>query len=214
MVIQPRGVAGKYIDRPPPCYACKRPTWWNGSRIVSCMRRRDAQVVHESGIVRRRACCSTKDCPVKSFTVYEEDSYPHRVFQLVVVASAVAAATIAKQTFTNVAKLHGCSRDSVRRWVAWLGNLTDPRELMRLCTKLEPRGLPGALISAAMPEAAAVLHLLDRLGDLLVERGVKLPLLDHGVARVLKHQLVEFGDVYYLTKVSPPLRVAFMPLRI
>lgn len=146
--------------------------------------------------------------------MYEEDAYPHRVFQLVVVASAVAAVAIGRATFTATAKAHRCSRDSVRRWVRWVSKLAKPSTLMRVCTRLDPDGLPGGLVTSEMPRAAVVLHLLDRLAELLAVRGVKLQPFDAGLARVLAYQLARFGDVYYLTKVSPPLRVALGDLRV
>jgi hypothetical protein len=64
-----------------------------------------------------------------------------------------------------------------------------------------------------MPRAASVLHLLDRLADLLAERGVRAArALGQGTAgtgliRLLKDQLVRLGAVFYLTPSSPPLRV-------
>ena len=214
MSIRPRGILGKYAERPPPCFECGLPAWWNGKRQVCSVHRRQGRIEHLTDIIRRRARCSSRDCPVGSWTIYEEDSYPHRVFQLVVVASAVATATIGKITLTAAAKAHRCSRDSVRRWIRWVSKLAKPSALMRVCTRLDPDGLPGGLVTSDMPRAAVVLHLLDRLADLLEGRGVGLPALDAGLARVLKHQLARYGDVYFLTKVSPPLRVALGDLRI
>lgn len=214
MSIRPRGILGKYAERPPPCFDCGSPAWWNGKRRVSSVHWRQDWVEHVTDIIRRRARCSSKDCPVGSWTVYEEDSYPHRVFQLVVIASAVAAVAIGKVTLTAAAKVYQCSRDSVRRWIRWVSKLAKPSALMQVCTRLDPDGLPGGFVTSDMPRAAVVLHLLDRLAELLEARGVKLPALEAGLARVLKHQLARYGDVYFLTKVSPPLRVVLGDLRI
>jgi hypothetical protein len=128
------------------------------------------------------------------------------VFALDLVVSAVVAVVLGRATLTAAAKAHWCSRDTVRRWVYWVSRLAEPAELMRVCTRLEPRGLPGGLTVADMPRAAAVLHLLDRLADLLADRGVRLRSLSSGLARVLADQLERLGAVFLLTKPSPPLR--------
>jgi len=155
---------------------------------------------------RRRACCPAKDCPWRSWTVYEEDTYPHRVFALDLVVLAVSAVVLARATLTAAGQAYGCSRDTVRRWVSWVAGLAEPAELLRECTRLEPRGLPGGLAVAGLPRAAAVLHLLDRLADLLADRGVRLRPRCSGLARILADQLERLGAVFWLTKPSPPLR--------
>jgi hypothetical protein len=48
--------------------------------------------------------------------------------------------------------------------------------------------------------------LLERLAELLSLRGVDLPGLGAGLVRLLVDRLVRFGEVFYLTKSSPPLR--------
>lgn len=153
--------------------------------------------------VRRRAKCASKDCPRGSFTVYERDAYPHRGFPLEVVASAVSEVAVGRQTQESVARKHGCSRRSVGRWRSWVATLAEPADLMRACTRLTSSGLPGG--TAVDSRAGAVLHLLDRLAALLVERGVRLPKFSCGLVRLLVDQLRRLGAVFYLTKASPPL---------
>jgi len=200
-----RPAHGKYSERPPRCADCAGPAWWNGKRrVAECRKRGDLEYVPD--LVRRRACCPSPDCPRGSWTVYEEDSYPHRVFALDLVVSAVAAVVLGRATLTAAANAHWCSRDTVRRWVGWVSRLAEPTELMRVCTRLEPRGLPGGLALSDMPRGAAVLHLLDRLADLLADRGVQLRPLWSGLARILADQLERLGAVFFLTKPSPPLR--------
>jgi hypothetical protein len=206
MSVSCRRPHGKYPDRPPPCPDCAGPAWWNGTRVVSECGKGDSGVEHVADEVRRRARCPSKDCPRRGWTVYEDDSYPHRVFALDLVVSAVGAVVLAQATLTAAAKAHWCSRDSVRRWVAWVERLAEPAELMRACTRLEPRGLPGGLSRADIPCAGTVLHLLDRLADLLADRGVRLRPLCSGLARILADQLERLGAVFLLTKPSPPLR--------
>lgn len=192
----------KYDDRPPPCIDCAGPSWWDGKRLVVTVRRGDTGPQCEQE-VRRRAKCASKDCPRGSFTVYERDAYPHRGFSLEVVASAVSEVAVGGQTQDAVARKHGCSRRSVGRWQNWVEGLAEPAELMRDCTLLTSSGLPGGL--AVESRAGAVLHLLDRLADLLAERGVRLPRFSCGLVGLLVDQLRRLGAVFWLTKSSPPL---------
>ena len=74
---------------------------------------------------------------------------------------------------------------------------------MRSCTRLTSSGLPGGTVVES--RAGAVLHLLDRLAELLVERGVRLPGFSCGLVRLLVDQLRRLGAVFWLTKSSPPL---------
>jgi len=194
----------KYSDRPTPCPRCSAPAWWNGSRTVSLVRKLDSGVQYVQAVVRRRARCSSKGCPRGSWTLYEEEGYPHRLFSLDVVVSAVCT-LLAGKTQEAAARTHACSRRSVQRWRRWVEHLADPCGLMRACTRLEPRGLPGAAAVEGIPRAVVVLHLLDRFTELLAERGVRLSGGGSGLARVLKDQLARLGVIFYLTKSSPPL---------
>lgn len=165
------------------------------------------------GTRQHRACCSAKDCDAPSWTIHEADTYPHRTFQLEVVASAVAEVAYAGKTLTAAAANHMCSRDSVRRWGAWIADLADVDHLARVCARIEPDGGVHAesAIARATP-AGRALRLLDRLADLLVVRGVGLAAKGCGLGRILGAQLRRFGDVFYLTRPSPSLRVAFTKL--
>ncbi len=82
----------------------------------------------------------------------------------------------------------------------------------RLCARLDPEGLPPPTSSATAAgegsRAGSVLRLLDHLGEVLLRRGVALPGRGPGLVRVLTAQLARFGDVCWLTRASPPLRVA------
>ena len=87
-----RDLAVKYTSRPSCCRACGEPAWWNGTRVVAPVRRSpEGRVEHEPETVRHRARCSSKSCPLGSWTVYEQNDYPHRVFQLDVVVAARGA---------------------------------------------------------------------------------------------------------------------------
>lgn len=199
------GAHSKYFDRPPPCLRCGTPAWWNGTRTVSSVRKgAGGSVGHGSGEVRGRARCPSKECSTGSWTVYEDDAYPHRTFRLEVVVSAVVQVVVVGATLTASAARHLCSRDSVRRWMMWIEGLCNPQELERLCMRIDPDGLPAAARTGSV--AARVLQLFERLADLLALRGVALARRGAGLVRVLVHQLVRFGQVFRLTKLSPPLR--------
>lgn len=142
-----------------------------------------------------------------SWTVYEEQAYPHRTFRLEVVVSAVLQVVVASATLTAAAASHLCSRDSVRRWVRWVEGLADPVEIERLCMRLDPDGLPVLGADArAGPVARRVLQALERLADLFALRGVALPRGGAGLVRLLVYQFVHFREVLRLTRPSPPLR--------
>jgi len=214
MAISSAGGTGKYVERPAVCRSCGAAAWWNGSRKVSVVRKLGAHIEHVAEVVRRRVRCSLwKSCPLRSWTVYEQDSDPHRVFGLMVVVSAVRAVVFGNATHTAAGLAHQCSRRTVGRWKRWVSELADPAQLQRACTRLQEDGLPGGLAVAGGSRAARVLHLLDRLVALLVARGVALPELACPVARLLKHQLAGFGEIFYLTKSSPPLRADFAGIR-
>lgn len=207
MAISPEGGEGKYVERPAVCRRCGAAAWWNGSRRVSIVRKLGEQIEYVAEVVRRRVRCSLwKSCALRSWTVYEQDAYPHRVFGLMVVVSAVSVVVFANATHAAAGLAHQCSRRTVGRWQRWISELADPEQLQRACTRLQEDGVPGGLAVSGVPRAARVLHLLDRLVELLVARGVHLPELACSVARLLKHQLESFGEVFYLTKSSPPLR--------
>jgi len=195
----------KYAERPPACIVCGLAGWWNGTRVVSVVGRCTGGVEYLSGIIRRRVRCPSTQCPQGSWTIYEQEAYPHRVFDLAVVVSAVSAVVLAGRTLCASAAAHQCSRDSVRRWKRWVEELAEPGDLLRACTELEPDGLAGALAPSGMERAAAVLHLLDRLAELLTALGVPLAEASSGLGRVLRHLLTRFAEVFWLTRSSPPL---------
>jgi hypothetical protein len=205
--------AGKYLERPAPCRVCGSPAWWNGVRhVAEVIRDALGAIVHVADVVRRRVRCSNRACSGGSWTLYAPGSYPHRVFQLPVVASAVGEVTLGDAaTVTSAACHHLCSRRSVRRWVRWIADLVDPTVLARACARLDPAGLAGGAIRAGAEaaRAAGILRGFERLAGLLEVRGVSLPEVGPGLSRVLTDQLARFGVVAYLTKSSPPLRVSW-----
>lgn len=210
--VSPSPSRRKKALRPDPCRVCGSPSWWDGGRLV-------AEVIHELGqgvrrvidVLRPRARCSDRRCAAGSWTIYAADAYPHRSYQLDVVASAVAEVCVGGESRRAAAGHHACSRRSVSRWVRWTAQLARPADLAQVCARLDPDGLPPPAPATAGGEgsrAGAVLRLLDHLGDVLRRRGVALPGRGSGLQRILSAQLARFGDVAWLTRSSPPLRVA------
>jgi hypothetical protein len=167
-------------------------------------------VEYVSGQVRRRACCSDRDCAAPSWTVYPPRSYPHRTFQLEVVSSAVAQVA-AGGSAREAAERHLCSRRSVGRWRHWCAGLVAPEELAAAAVRLDADGLPAPARGGgdARDVAGWALRLWERLAELLAHRGVALPEGRSGLQRVLCWQRERAGIVAWLTRPqSPRLRVA------
>jgi hypothetical protein len=202
----------KYDERPDPCRRCGTAAYWCGGRAV-------AQVVlGETGGVRRvedrwrrRACCPNRECPVRSWTVYELGGYPHRTFTLAVSVSGVAQlAADDSATVQDVGESHQCDRRTVGRWVSWVLRRCATVQVVRACARLDPAGLPPP--PAPRPEterrrAGWVLLLLDHLARLVRVRGVALE-VGTGVVAILRQQLIRFGVVLWLTRQSPPLHIS------
>ncbi len=209
MCIPCEGGGGKRKQRPGPCRLCGAAAWWNGSRVVSAVVCGLASAVeYASGQVRRRACCSDRNCPAPSWTVYPAGMYPHRVFQLDVVSSALAQVA-AGESAGQAAERHLCSRRSVGRWRRWCAQLLVPEELAAAVVRLDPDGLPPPIGGGREKDPGGwALRLWERLSDVLAYRGVALPSGHSGLQRMLAWQHERHGVVAWLTKPSSPrLRV-------
>lgn len=193
--------------RPPPCPACGVIGWWNGWVYVAQMVvGEDGEVERVLDMPRHRARCKEAECPYGSWTTYELGGYPHRAFTLAVAAAAVAELTIeAGATLTSVARHWDCDRRTVARWNTWIAGIAAPAALAKLCSHLDPDGLP-----APEPEGLAtpglVLLLLEGLARLLRVHGVPLE-AGPGLGAILRHQFERFRAVSWLTRGSPALRV-------
>jgi hypothetical protein len=152
--------------------------------------------------VRRRARCADRTCSAASWTEYAEGDYPHRTFQLDVVASATLQAQAESRSAAALA--HLCSRRSVGRWIAWCAGLAAPEALERVAARLDPDGLSAAGVG---PGASRCVGLWERLATVLSARGVVLPSGRCGMQRLLSWQHRSRGLVVWLTKASPPLPV-------
>lgn len=207
----------KYDERPESCRHCGSAAWWNGLRLIFQMVLDVVTgTVRRQAGCRRRARCSVRDCPGGSWTVYEETEYPHRSFQLPVIAAAVAElAARPNATQVSVAARYGCDRRSIARFVSWTADLVDSGELARTLARIEPDGLPsprvrrvpGASGRGLTKRAASVLVLFEHLAAVLRHRGVDLGSTRPGLMAILGRQMRRFGDVFLLTRASPPLPI-------
>ncbi len=83
--------------------------------------------------------------------------------------------------------------------------------MAQLCVRLDPDSLPPPTPTprgGEVSRAGAVLRMLDHLSDVLCRRGVALAGQGPGLVRILAAQRARFGDVCWLTRPSPPLRIA------
>ena len=144
MCVSPSTPRCKKAVRPDPCRVCGALSWWNGGRVVAEVIQDIAQGARRViDVLRRRARCSDRRCAAGSWTMYPPGAYPHRSYQLGVVASAVAEVCVAGDSRRAVAARHDCSRRSVSRWIRWTAQLASPEGLGRLCARLDPEGQRG-----------------------------------------------------------------------
>lgn len=204
----------KYADRPAPCPACDSPAWWTGGRVVSQTRLTERGAEHATGIRRRRARCSSSSCPAKGWTIYEDGGYPHRSFQLDVVADAVVNAEIGSGSLTAAGAAVGASRDSVRRWVGWVEDLAEPGELEALIVRLDGDAMRASSPSIAASRVATIVVMLERLADVLAIGGVPIARRGSGLLRILTVRFSRFREVFLLTRVSPPLRADLLEVGV
>jgi hypothetical protein len=207
----------------PPCPLCHCPGCGDGSRLL----KRQAKVAPDGtlewveGIWRPRFRCCNPDCPMRSWTGYEEQGYPHRTFPPAVAAAAVAEFVVGGElSLAAVAEHWGCSMRTLTRWVGWLCGLMTTAELMRVCWAQDPSGMPPPLARAdqdqAPPEAGVALWrsqlalakslaaLFEWLARLCRKRGVPLE-KGPGLGALLRHQFDRFRRVCWMIRSSPPL---------
>jgi hypothetical protein len=181
----------------PPCPRCGAKSWWNGWRVVFVVEQTEEGKLQRRECKRRRCKCSK--CQY-GFTFYASAHYPRRQFQLDVVAHVTACMAFEGATPRAAGATVGASPSSARRWTAWVAELAQPAELLRVATELEPEA-PATPGTATLPEAsgrrglvARVLDALERLGACLVRRGAELG-SRCGLGRVLEWQHRSQGEV-------------------
>ncbi len=204
----------------PCCPNCGKPGWLDGWRFVKLQAKVTLAGVLAwmAGMWRRRARCPNPDCPVRGWTVYEEQGYSHRTFPPAVAAAAVAELLFRGETaLADVAKHWGCSRWTLVRWVEWIGGLVELAVLFKVCWTCDPSGMPppayraqqdadssGPAWASRMALAGSLILLFEKLARLLRDQGVPLE-EGPGLGAFLRHQLDRFCRVSWLTKPSPPL---------
>jgi hypothetical protein len=214
--VAPKDAGCKYEERPEPCRRCGSAPWWNGWRTIKHEVLRDASgAVIERAARRHRARCSGGDRSCRDWTVYSAEAYPYRTYQLSLVSAAVEAVALGGATRTAAGAQHHTTRRSVSRWLGWVGSLVEAGDLARLCARLDAQGRrPPFGTAAAGPQsttvrrAGVVLRLLDHLADLLRERGALGARHGPALGEILARPLERFGEVAFLTRGSPRLRVA------
>jgi hypothetical protein len=188
--------------RPPDCRRCTARSWWNGWRIVHPVVPGDGA----GAAVRRETHVPLAKCSQckRGFTCYPPDLYPHRQYQLDVVAEVVASVTVGQASAASSAARIGAGPTSVRRWVKWVADLGRPSELLAAAARIDPDGATAGGLSAAVAwtrpstaRAAEVLLALERLGAAAVRRGLGV-VARTGLGRVLLWQLQAHRDVYEL----------------
>lgn len=148
-----------------------------------------------------RAQCK-RGCP--SF-VHERpgELYPHRQYQLDVVADVVGAIALGDEAPAKAAARATASKTSAYRWTSWVARLAGVGTLLALAHRADPDAVAGAGLSAtatASPVralAAQVLAALEHLGTALLRSGLALASRT-GLGRVLEWQLRQHGDVIHL----------------
>jgi hypothetical protein len=150
-----------------------------------------------------RSKCGT--CKV-SVTVYPPGLYPHRQYQLDVVASVVAAIDGADDAKAASARFATSPR-SAWRWRRWVVALGEVATFHAVAAQVDPTSAPVAMASPPTP-AMAMLAALEVLGAALVRAGVAV-VERSGLGRVLgwQHRAhgVVLGVVAGRTRFSPAM---------
>lgn len=150
-----------------------------------------------------------------SFTLYPDELYPRRQYQLDVVAHVVAATSLGAERAPVAAGKVGASATSARRWTAWVADLVDPRVLLSMVARLDPDAPVGAGLAMLQPmagvcgRAGQVLGALEQLGAALVRCGVAF-VARSGLGRVLGWQRAQHGDVVGLVTEPKTLSPAMV----
>jgi len=205
------------------CRRCGTPGSPKDSRVATqTLIDAEGRCYVDTEVRRDRLQCRVPGCPMwmKSWTVYEPGGYPHRRYALAVLVSAVSElAIVPEATFTSVAVRLACHRTTVARGVAWVATLKDTLDLIRACTRMDPKGLPPPsppvappapvpaparvppLIAALRRAAGHVLHLLERLADHY--RHWRMPLEPGpGLVAILRYRFLATGEVAWLIPPS------------
>lgn len=152
----------------------------------------------------------------QGFTCYPDGQYPHRQYQLDVVAEVVAAVAIGGESLRQAAHRAEASTTSARRWTQWISELAPLEALLAVAQRLEPStavsvGLSAVAVCETMrSRASQVLKVLEEMGQRLVRSGVAIACAT-GLGRVLGWQRRAHGDVVHLVveprRLSPAMAI-------
>jgi hypothetical protein len=163
-------------ERPERCIYCgDTRVNFDGSRKRSASVLVLTVVVYVAELLCRRVKCA--GCH-GSWTLRPPELVAHKHFQLCVAARAVSRYLFDPAgTLTGVASEHGCSRQTVKRWLGWTAVVAEPEIVLQKVVEatdapLVPplrtvaavaRKARGALGSVVLKRAAEVLALMERL---------------------------------------------------
>lgn len=148
-----------------------------------------------------RVRCKSGDCA--DFVLRPGELYPHRQYQLDVVAGVVSAVALGDEAPAKAATRATASKTSAYRWTSWVARLAEVGALLALAHRTDPDAVAGMGLSAAATAspvralAAQVLIALEHLGEALLRSGLALASRT-GLGRVLEWQLRQHGDVIHL----------------
>lgn len=207
--------------RPKSSPCCNARSWWNGWRQVFSVGKDAAtgQIVRCGRWLGLGKCTQCRH----GFTCYPDEQYPHRQYQLDVVAEVVAGVAIGGETLSQAAHRAAASITSVRRWMEWISQLAPTQALLAVAQRLEPTTAVSAGVSAATvsepmrSRASQVLKALEELGERLVRSGVATACAT-GLGRVLGWQRRTQGDVVHLVVeprcLSPTMAIEALRLGV
>jgi hypothetical protein len=187
--------------RPPPSRCCDARSWWNGWRLVFSVVK-DVVTGRIESCERWLTLGKCTKCK-QGFTCYPDDQYPHRQYQLDVVADVVAGVALGGESLKQAAGRAEASSTSVRRWTEWISQLGPLDSLLAVVQRLEPSTAVSVGLSAVTSRepmrsrAGQVLKALEEMGQRLVRNGVKIACAT-GLGRVLGWQRQAHGDVVHL----------------
>lgn len=179
---------------------------------------REGKAVPRGKTIRRRAICISESCPVKSFTVYEDEDYPHRLFTIDFAVNVILAILFQGLTYAQAATNFGCSRWSIGRWIQWVTKLVDIHQLHATYLQFDETGVPPSLQSEKIPDwrqgslchcAAEIINGMEQLALLMYKNNVLLQPTGSGLLRIIKYQYKRYNTYYPASRLSPSMHLRF-----
>ena len=213
----------KEVAKPARCMYCNGTTiWWNGCRVRSANVLCNDVTVHLNEVPCRRVKCGAPRCR-RSWTLRPEGLTPQRHYQLDVVAEGCITYLFEPTaTLTQVAETLTCSRQTVRRWLAWVGAITTVSVLLRVLLEVAnapitprihaihklSRKAKTSLGAAGLVAARNVLCLLETIGAALAFSTPGLSSVVQ-VAVADRYRVTTYAQPFipdFVRRISPGLR--------